>query len=135
METSDVLIVDDDADLRRTLFLLLDKTYKVVEAANGKEALRFLKTRRPRLILLDISMPEMSGIEVLRAAREIDGALRIVMVTSHQELELAKSALDLGAIAYVTKPFDADFIRAEVTRLLTPAADKSGGGRPWRVVE
>ena len=135
METSDVLIVDDDADLRRTLFLLLDKAYKVVEAANGKEALRLLKTQRPRLILLDITMPEMSGLDVLRAARELDKTLRIVMVTSHQELEVAKSALDLGAIAYVTKPFDADFIRGEVRRLLTPEADDGGGGRPWRVVE
>ena len=135
METFDILIVDDDTDLRRTLFLLLDKAYKVSEAANGKEALRFLKKQRPRLVLLDVTMPEMSGIEVLRAARELDKTLRIVMVTSHQEIELAKSALDLGAIAYVTKPFDADYIRGEVARLLTPPDGKAGGGRPWRVAE
>lgn len=133
MDTLDILIVDDDADLRRTLFLLLDKTYKVAEAANGKEALLFLKMRRPRLVLLDITMPEMTGIDVLRVAREFDKTLRVVMLTSHQEIELAKNALDLGAIAYVTKPFDADYIRAEVARLLAPPADANGGGRPWRV--
>jgi DNA-binding NtrC family response regulator len=135
LETADILIVDDDADLRRTLFHLLDKTYKVVEAANGYMALGFLRTQRPRLVLLDVTMVAMSGIEVLRAARELDETLRIVMLTSHQEIELAKIALDMGAIAYVTKPFDADFIRGEVARLLAPAADDAGGGRPWRVVE
>ena len=135
MENSDILIVDDDSDLRRTLSLLLDKAYKVVEAANGKEALRILAEHRPRLVLLDITMPEMSGIDVLRAARERDKTLRIVMMTSHQEMEIAKNALDLGAIAYVTKPFDADYIRGEVSRLLAPQADDAGGGRPWRVVE
>jgi DNA-binding NtrC family response regulator len=135
VDAPDILIVDDDADLRRTLFLLLDKKYKVADVSNGKEALLFLKTRRPRLVLLDVTMPDMTGIEVLRAAREFDKTLRVVMVTSHQEMEIAKSALDLGAIAYLTKPFEADFIRGEVARLLAPAVDEGGGGRPWRVVE
>jgi len=135
METPDILIVDDDADLRRTLVLLLGMQYKVVEAANGKEGLALLATQRPRLILLDITMPEMSGIEVLRAARKLDPTLRIVMSTSCQEIELAKSALDLGAIEYLTKPFDAAFIRGEVARLLAPPDEKRKNGRPWRVVE
>ena len=127
----DILLVDDDADLRRTLYLLLDGPYTLAEAANGEEALRFLKTSRPRLVLMDVSMPGMSGLEVLRAARELDKTLKVVMITSHQEMELAKSALDLGAAAYVTKPFDADFIRGEVSRLLGAPAKVSG--RPWRV--
>jgi DNA-binding NtrC family response regulator len=135
LETADVLIVDDDSDLRRALSLLLEKTYTVAQAADGKEALRFLEKQRPSLVLLDITMPGMSGIEVLGAARALDKALRIVMVTSHQEIELAKRALDLGAIAYVTKPFDAEFIRAEIARLLAPQEEKRDGGRPWRVVE
>jgi DNA-binding response OmpR family regulator len=135
MDTPDILIVDDDADLRRTLFLLLEKKYKVVAAASGKEALALLKTLRPRLVLLDITMPEMSGIEVLRAARALDQALRVVMLTSRMEIEFAKSALDLGAIEYLTKPFEADFIRAEIARLLAPPDDKKDGGRPWRVAE
>jgi DNA-binding NtrC family response regulator len=135
LEISDILIVDDDTDLRRTLFRVLSKIYKVVEAANGKEALHYLKTQRPHLVLLDITMPELSGIEVLHAARELDETLRIVMVTSHQEMELAKSALDLGAIAYLTKPFDANFILGEVARLLAPIEADKSGGRPWRVVK
>lgn len=135
METADVLIVDDDSDLRRALCLLLEKSYSVAQAADGKEALRFLESQRPRLVLLDITMPGMSGIEVLRAARALDKTLRIVMVTSHQEIELARKALDLGAVSYVTKPFDADFIRAEVARLLSPPDRKRDDGRPWRVLE
>jgi len=125
--------VDDDADLRRTLVLLLGKTYRVVEAAGGPEALRALETSRPRLILLDVAMPEMDGIDVLRAMRAISDELRVVMLTSHTEIELAKAALDLGAVEYLTKPFDADYIRAEVARLLAPPP-KDEGGRPWKVV-
>jgi len=132
METPDILIVDDDADLRRTLVLLLGKTYRVAEAASGPEALRALETSRPRLILLDVTMPEMNGIEVLRALSERGEKARVVMLTSRTEIELAKTALDLGAVEYLTKPFDADYIRAEVARLLTPPA-QNGGGRPWRV--
>jgi DNA-binding NtrC family response regulator len=135
LDIPDILIIDDDSDLRRTLLLLLEKKYKVVAAASGKEALALLKSQKPRLILLDITMPEMSGIEVLRAAKDLDKTLRVVMLTSHQEIEFAKSALDLGAIEYLTKPFEADFIRGEVARLLAPPDDKRDGGRPWRVVE
>ena len=127
METTDILIVDDDKDLRRTLFLLLEKSYQVAEAANGKEALAYLKTRRPRLVLMDVSMPEMSGIDALRAARELDKTLKIIMLTSHQEIEIAKSALDSGAVAYVTKPFDAAYIRTEVARLLAAWRAQSSG--------
>ena len=134
METPDILIVDDDADLRRTLFLLLEKKYKVAAAASGKEALALLKTKRPRLVLLDITMPEMSGIDVLRAARELDKTLRVVMLTSHQEIEFAQKALDLGAIEYLTKPFEADFIRGEIARLLAPPDEEKDDGRPWRVM-
>ncbi|MFI5363128.1 MAG: response regulator [Elusimicrobiota bacterium] len=133
MDTPDILVIDDDADLRRTLILLLGKTYAVSEAADGKQALALLETQRPRLILLDVTMPGMSGIEVLRAVKKLDKSLRVVMVTSRTEIEIAKSALDLGAVAYVTKPFDAAFIRAEVSRLLNPGEPESG--RPWRVVE
>lgn len=133
MDTPDILIVDDDADLRRTLVLLLGKTYRVVEAATGPEALRVLETSRPRLVLLDVTMPEMNGLEVLRMIRERDAKLRVVMLTSRTEIEIAKSALDLGAVEYLTKPFDADFIRGEVARLLAPPPGRNNGGRPWRV--
>ena len=135
METADILIVDDDVNLRWALFQLLNKSYAVVDASNGKQALRVLKTQRPRLVLLDITMPKMSGIEVLRAARELDKTLRIVMLTSRHEIELATIALDLGAIEFITKPFDAGFIRREVARLLAPPPEGADRSTPWRVVE
>lgn len=135
METPDILVIDDDADLRRTLVLILGKKYRMAEAAGGPEALRLLETIHPRLVLLDVTMPEMNGIDVLRAAKERDKTLRIVMLTSRTEIETAKSALDLGAVEYLTKPFDADFIRGEVARLLAPPPERNDGGRPWKVVQ
>jgi DNA-binding NtrC family response regulator len=128
-----ILIVDDDADLRSSLAAVLRPLFKVLEASNGAEALDVLKKERPRLTLLDVSMPGMSGLEVLAAAKASDPALIVVMLTSQQDIEIAAKALNLGATEYVTKPFDADYIRAEVSRL-TGAPDEPSNDKPWRVV-
>jgi putative two-component system response regulator len=131
MMAEKILIVDDDADLRDALAIILEPLFRVIAASGGAEALELLKKERPRLMLLDVSMPGMSGIEVLAAAKTAVPALIVVMLTSQQDVELAAKALSLGAKEYVTKPFDADYIRAEVSRLIAP--DKPADGRPWKV--
>jgi len=127
-----VLIVDDDDDLRRALAAVLSPLFEVIEACNGSEALQRIGTARPRLVLLDVSMPGMSGLEVLAAAKAAVPALIVVMLTSQQDIELAAKALRLGAVEYVTKPFDADYIRAEASRLIGPK--EPANDRPWKVV-
>ena len=80
-------------------------------------------------------MPGMTGIEVLRSARAGRSALPVLMLTAQADLELARQALDLGASAYITKPFDFGELRGEVRRLLEGPSreDKDHDYRPWRV--
>jgi DNA-binding response OmpR family regulator len=130
-----ILVVDDDADMRQILLCALDPLADVLEAADGHEALRKLKAERPRLMLLDVAMPEMDGLEVLKAARDFDPNLVVVMLTGESDLTVAKRTLDLGARSYVTKPFDAEVVYAEIQRLLDDMSrDRSAAPyRPWRV--
>jgi two-component system chemotaxis response regulator CheY len=131
-----ILVVDDDADVRQMLLCALDPLATVSEASNGIDALRKIRAEKPRLILLDISMPEMNGIAVLKAARTIDPGMIVVMLTSECDLAVAKRTLDLGARTYITKPFDIEVVSQEIARLLEPTP--AGGAasvpyRPWRV--
>ena len=126
-----ILIVDDDDDLRNSLAIILRPDYEVIEASSGAEALALIKKESPRLTLLDVSMPGIGGLEVLAAARAAVPALIVVMLTSQHDIEIAAKALNLGAVEYVTKPFDADYIRAEVSRLVRPV--KSADDKPWKV--
>ncbi len=127
-----ILVVDDDADQRRTIHLALEALCEVLEASNGREALAVINAERPCALLLDIGMPEMGGLAVLRAAHDLSPAMAVIMLTGEMDLEVARSALELGARSYVTKPFDVGQLRAEVKRLLEP---KEGGdhARPWRI--
>lgn len=136
-----ILIVDDDPDMLQVLRWALSPVGTVLEALEGRAALRLLKREKPRLILLDVAMPGLSGIDVLKAARAIDPAVIIVMLTGLCDISIAKEALDSGARAYITKPFDDKYLRGEVERLLeTPKKKDAAGadldnasGRPWRV--
>ncbi len=129
-----ILVCDDDADLRRILVRLLSDEYELFEAADGDEALRLIETVRPELVLLDMTMPGRSGLETLAAyAPRHPGTLTLVL-SGVQEIELARRALDLGAVEYVTKPFDPDQLRTDVRRVLG-LGDRRGRDQeapPWR---
>ena len=106
-----VLVVDDESQAVELLEeFLTAKGYAVVGASGGEEALRRLKEERPHLMLLDIRMPVMDGLEVLRRAREIDREVGIVMVTAVNEESIGRAALRMGAYDYITKPLDFDYL-------------------------
>ena len=137
-----ILIVDDDPDMLTVLRWALSRVGDVLEAGEGRAALRLVRDEKPRLILLDVAMPGMSGIEVLKEARALDPTAIVVMLTGLCDIAIAKEALDCGARAYITKPFDDNYLCGEVQRLLEgarkkpegAAADEEGeSGRPWRV--
>lgn len=102
-----ILIVDDQPGIRRLLMeVLTEEGYNVYAAANGYEGIQKAKELQPALILMDMKMPGMDGIETLRELKYLNQADRVIMMTAYGELELVNSAKELGAYAYITKPFD-----------------------------
>jgi response regulator NasT len=101
-----VLVADDESIIRMDLKeMLIDLGHEVVgEAATGLEALELCRALRPDLVFLDIKMPEMDGLEVLRLLNE-EGPRPVIMVTAFSEATMVEKAVELGAKAYVVKPF------------------------------
>jgi DNA-binding NtrC family response regulator len=132
-----ILVVDDDQAVRKMLSLLFESTAEVLTAKTGEEGLRLLAEQRPRLMLLDMVMPGMSGLDVLKAARALNPALPIIMLTGKTDMELAKKALELGAVEFVTKPFEMSSLKDKVNRSMETLSpdDRNNHGLPWRVVE
>jgi DNA-binding response OmpR family regulator len=115
-----VLVVDDEPDARELLSeFLTAKGYEVLTASNGEEALRKVKEDRPHLILLDVRMPKMNGLEVLKQVREIDHEVGVIMVTAVNEEETGRQALKLGAFDYITKPLDLKYLERSLWYKIT----------------
>jgi DNA-binding NtrC family response regulator len=115
---SSILIVDDDAGVRDSFETVLAKDYDLVFATQGPEALRILSARDVNLVLLDIRMPGMDGIEVLRRIKEVNDQTEVVVVTAVKSLKTAVEAIKLGASDYITKPFDIHDILALIKRVM-----------------
>ena len=115
-----VLIVDYEPHAVELLQeFLTGKGYEVVTASNGEEALCKVKEERPHLILLDVCMPKMSGLEVLRRVREIDQEVGIIMVTAVHEEDTGRKALTMGAFDYITKPLDFKYLEQSLWTKIT----------------
>lgn len=109
MRRTRILVVDDEHLIRWSLEQNLKKQgYEVVTAGNGEDALRIVREEQPDLILLDIQLPGMSGLEVLEKVKEFDDEIVVIMVTAHGGLETAVNAMRLGAYDYLNKPFNLD---------------------------
>lgn len=116
---SRILIADDEKNMRWALEKALSKEgYIIITASDGKSALEMYKEHEPDLVLLDIRMPEMDGIDVLREIRKINDSTQVVIMTAHGTLENAVEALRLGAIDYVTKPFDIEEVKLIISKAL-----------------
>jgi len=102
-----VLIVDDEPEIRSMLHEFFeDKGYRVLMAGNGEQALLAVKEEAPGLVLLDIRMPNMDGVETLRLIKEMRPETVVVMISAYATIETAKQTLKLGAYDYIAKPFD-----------------------------
>ncbi|WP_456488650.1 GGDEF domain-containing response regulator [Caminibacter pacificus] len=101
------LYVEDDEMIRDIFALMLKRYFKeVIIATNGKEGLELFKTRKPDIIISDIRMPIMDGIEMAREIKKIDPSTYIIFVTAFSDSEYLQSALELGAEGYITKPVE-----------------------------
>ena len=113
-----ILVVDDDEGLRESFRLILEDEYEVLDAADGPRALDLVRTTSVDLVLLDIRLPDMDGIEVLERLKSIDEHIEVVLVTAVKTVRTAVAAMKLGAFDYVTKPFEEDELIAVVQRAL-----------------
>ena len=114
-----VLLVDDAAFMRlRCARLLQEEGHEVLEAANGREAVEVYQTHRPDAVLMDITMPEMDGLEALRAIRAIDPQARVAMLTAMGQQAIVIEAIKCGARDFVVKPFERERVLAAVAKLI-----------------
>ena len=117
--TGTILVVDDELSMREMLSIVLRREgYDVVLADRGKTAVEILRRRPVDLLISDIRMPDMDGVEVLRAAKQIDDAIICIMITAFKSTESAVEALRLGAHDYLDKPFDIEQLKKKVRRAL-----------------
>ena len=116
---TEILVVEDEQDMREILTTILsEEGYRVECAANGLEALSFLEKTRVPLILCDITMPQMSGLELIRKLRAKGDLSSIVMITAHSESDRLIEALQLGAIDYLVKPISMEVLIEKIPVLL-----------------
>jgi DNA-binding NtrC family response regulator len=112
-----ILVVDDEKNIRLTICRSLDPgIYIIDEAASGEEALDRLVLLPYDLVLLDLRLPGMSGMEVLNRLKDLDIRTNIVVISAHGTIDLAVSVLKSGALDFVEKPFSPDEIRQIVAK-------------------
>jgi two-component system NtrC family response regulator len=114
-----ILVADDDASLRRVLqFKLKQKGYEVEIAEDGNHALDELKKSRYDLLLSDIRMPGLSGIELIEKSKQVQPDLEIILITAHATISAAVEAVKLGAFDYLTKPFEDEELFVAIEKAL-----------------
>ena len=120
MVKPEILIVDDEMSVRSVLVQVLERYgYAVTEAADGEQALERLKEKQFALVITDIKMPVMSGLEVLKKTRQSYPDTQVIIITSHASLDTAVEALRFGAYDYLFKPFeDLALISAAASRAI-----------------
>ncbi len=122
-----ILVVDDSADIRDVVkFHLNSEGYEVLEARNGREAVAAVAQHHPEIVILDVMMPEMDGLEACNLIRSdvSSAAIYVIMLSAKGETEDKVSGLDKGADAYLTKPFEPEELKAQVRAGLRTVADR-----------
>ncbi len=126
MSAAPILIADDDADVRRLIGSLLERAgHRVIQAADGREALRLLYAQRPALVVLDVTMPALDGWQVLERIREVSDMPVLMLTAEGEELNRVRG-LRAGADDYVPKPFGRLELLARVEALLRRAGGRDG---------
>jgi DNA-binding response OmpR family regulator len=122
-----ILVVDDEPIVIYVLKKYLTKKgYQVHTATNGNDAVGKAKELRPHIVLLDIALPDMSGLDVLREIKKIDPNISVIMVTGVFEEKIAINAMQFGACDYVTKPFHYDYLETAVSVKIAMVLDATG---------
>src|SRR3989449_5742442 len=119
-----LLLIDDEADVQYSFRRTFDSPeIELTTASSGEEGLKIIPRLRPDLVLMDVRMGGLSGLETLRRIRQIDGKLPVIMMTAYGTTQTAIEAMKLGAYDYLLKPFDVPKLKQIVTAALKAARD------------
>ena len=113
-----ILLIDDEVGIRTSLKMVLEPAYEVLSANDGEEGLTLFRNSSPDLILLDILLPGIDGLSVLQTIRSEDARISVIMLTASTTVKTAVDAMKMGAVDYITKPFDVEELRLNVARAL-----------------
>jgi DNA-binding NtrC family response regulator len=116
---STILIVDDDDAIRGMLFDLLSDRYECNTASMAEEALQYIEVEKYDAILTDIAMPGLTGVELLKKIQQHDSTTPVILISGKGSEQDPNALMELGAFAYVTKPFNLDEIEEVVERAIT----------------
>lgn len=118
-----ILLVDDEMHIRKFVSLILKQIGQpvITEAVNGEDALKAYQAEKPDLVLLDVNMPRMDGMETLRKLKEMDPDCVVIMLTSLANRESVERALELGAASYIRKDTPKDEIARALSEIIDPS--------------
>ena len=124
MPAKKILVVDDEPEVRKLMeHFLTDRGYEVRLAENGRKGLAEVDTFKPHVVLLDMHMPEMDGLETLKQLAARAPGLPVIMVTVNEDVQTTSRLLQLGAADYVPKPFNLDYLEQAINIQLSVTRD------------
>ena len=124
MSAGKILVVDDEPEVRLVLSEFLEsRGYEVTAASSGAEALAMVDVVKPHVVLLDVTMPEMDGMETLKRLAAANPGLPIIMVTANADVDVTSRLLAMGAADYIPKPFDLEYLGQAVGIQVSAALD------------
>lgn len=129
-----ILVVDDEVGPREALRMMLKSRSQVMTASSGPQALDLICQSAPDLVLLDIKMPQMNGIEVLKAIKQIDSSIEVVMMTAYASLDTAREAVAYQASEYLIKPFSKADVEKAVDKALAHRVERASSRREIRLL-
>ena len=119
MDTSRILIIDDDPNLRKTLTAILEKKgYETFAAGNGADGLAWLEDNAASLAIIDLGLPDMDGIEVLKRVKAAYPATGLIVLTGNASLDSAIEATNWGAVSYILNPYEIDLLMLNIRRAI-----------------
>ena len=129
MSQAHILIAEDEEGIRESLRLILEDEYNLTFARNGQEAVEYAIRHPFDLLLLDIKMPKLDGVDVMRQLHAKRIRLPVLILSAYQSVEVAKETVRLGALDYIPKPFDRDHVKQVVRQALTKPPQKRPSGK------
>jgi DNA-binding response OmpR family regulator len=125
-DRGDILVVDDEPAICNLMNVYLSRQgYRVQTANTGEDALVLFQEALPDIVLLDISMPSMRGIDVLRQMKKINAACGVIMLSAYGDDETIQEAMDMGAFCYIQKPMELTELNAKIKELRQSPVDRA----------